>query len=461
MSPSEPSRASVTTQPRKGATLGPDIAQLTGIRSSKPTYYVEYRHTVESLHRALRLLDGTAQVLTATGDGPGALCREILVAAQEHLGAQWTVLALADGAVPEAAPRLVARGPGGTDVPTLLGAPDSVRRGVTQMLDSSARTPRVQTDGSVVVPMVIDGAVIGGLVATFDSSTAVEAADLAILRILTNQAAIALHSDHLLARSEGLRRRTEELYAEAEQRAATLAERHRQLDEVRAQLDDAAQREVIDAERHRIARELHDSVAQHVLSAGMTIEWCRPEVEHHTEVYERLQHAKELTRQAVDQLRGSIHALSHDQDGDDRSLPGRLMQLPEATPPGDLSVQVRVEGRPRALPAEVERSLLRIASECVFNVEAHAHARRAVVRLAYRPHEVVLTVTDDGCGDPEVLRRLLRHRPRLDGYHRGLGNILARAEEMGATLRITRARLGGIRVEIRRADKADKDQDAG
>jgi signal transduction histidine kinase len=307
------------------------------------------------------------------------------------------------------------------------------------------------------VPLVVDSHRIGALVACAGRTTPVTPTDLAILRIVGNQSAVALHSDHVLARSEALRQKTEQLYAEAEQRAGDLAARHRELAEANARLDVAAQREAIDLERHRIARELHDSVAQHVLSAGMTIEWCRPEVEHHREVYERLDHAKSLTREAVERLRAAISALTDEHGGADepagQGLVAMLDRLPELHPLPGLAVAVRVEGRPRPLPADVELSLFRIASECLFNTVTHAAATRCTVRLAYRPGEVRLSAADDGAGDPEDLRRALRAAAsRQDGYHRGLANIASRCREMGATLRFARARMGGVRVEVRLPD---------
>jgi signal transduction histidine kinase len=115
-----------------------------------------------------------------------------------------------------------------------------------------------------------------------------------------------------------------------------------------------------------------------------------------------------------------------------------------------LAVTVRVEGRPRVLPPGAEHQLFRIASECLANTARHAGAGRAVVRLGYRPAELRLTVADDGTGDPETLRRALRAAAgRDDGHHRGLLNIASRCREIGAGLRFTRARLGGVRVEVR------------
>ena len=74
------------------------------------------------------------------------------------------------------------------------------------------------------------------------------------------------------------------------------------------------QRQAPDDERHRIARELHDNVAQSVLSVGMTIEVCRAELESMggpaAEIAGRLATAKDLTRHAAEQLRASIYALT-------------------------------------------------------------------------------------------------------------------------------------------------------
>jgi signal transduction histidine kinase len=316
-------------------------------------------------------------------------------------------------------------------------------------LAGTAVEPAQTAEGAVVVPLVVDGDPVGALVACGGPRRTATPADLAILRIMANQSAVALLSDHLLAGSEALRRQTEQLYAEAEQRALDLAERHAQLAEAELRLDVAAQREAVDTERHRIARELHDSVAQHVLSAGMAIEWCRPEVAHHREVHDRLGQAKALTREAVERLRVAIHALSSDASAQ-QGLPALLGRLPTVHPVPGLAVAVRVEGRPCPLPAAVEHSLFRVASESLFNTVRHAGATRCTVRLAYRPGEVRLSVADDGTGDPEALRRALRASGRRDdGYHRGLGNMASRCREMGATLRFTRARMGGVRVEVR------------
>ena len=73
------------------------------------------------------------------------------------------------------------------------------------------------------------------------------------------------------------------------------------------------------------------------------------------------------------------------------------------------------------------------------------------MRLRYLPDELLVSVADDGEGDPARLRRLLaleRCMP-ADGRHRGLANIEARITDLGGAVAFRRARIGGVRVELR------------
>src|SRR5207248_162875 len=114
--------------------------------------------------------------------------------------------------------------------------------------------------------------------------------------------------------------------------------------------------------------------------------------------------------------------------------------------PNGLRVDVAVTGTPVPLPAEAEHSLLRLAGQALFNIVSHSTARRALVRLRYRPDRVVLSVADDGDGDPAQLRRTLRLTGATDlaGMHRGLANMAERTRELGGTMTICRSTLGGI-----------------
>ena len=286
------------------------------------------------------------------------------------------------------------------------------------------------------VPIELDGGVIGAFAAWTPSDRRLDGTDETVLRILSSQTAVALQNCALFTKSQLLLAQSEARYAEllTTQRELGAAQRH----------------QVLDSERHRIARELHDSVTQCVLSAGMQIEVCRSELdaERAPELRQRMDLAKNLTRSAVEQLRSAIYALNRPADAGRSSLPELLEQLATVHMPEDLHVTLRVQGGLIELPSETEHALLRIAGEALFNTAMHGNAKRAIVRIAYRPSEVSLSISDDGTGDPDKLRLMLRlaDATDVDGHHRGLSNMAARARECGGTFDVRRSRIGGVRV---------------
>lgn len=326
---------------------------------------------------------------------------------------------------------------------------DGTRAGRLEHHDHSADVVH-GLEHHVHVPVELDGGVVGAFVAWTPEHRTIDATDLTVLRILAGQTAVALQNSALYQRSRALLASAEDAYDDARRHSADLAVRNTELESTQRQLGVAHRREVLDSERHRIARELHDSVTQCVLSAGMQIEVCRSEAEQ-PELVERLGMAKDLTRRAVEQLRSAIYALNQDTDTGRSSLPEMLEQLCTVHLPDELKVVLRVEGNPCDLSADTEHALLRIAGEALFNTAVHGHASQAVVRLAFRPEAVVLSVADDGDGDPDTLRTVLRLAAvsDLDGNHRGLVNMQTRARELGGTLVVRRARMGGVRVVAR------------
>ena len=290
------------------------------------------------------------------------------------------------------------------------------------------------------VPIELDGDVIGAFAAWTPRSRALDGSDEVVMRILASQTAVALQNCALFSKSLTL-------LAQSEARNAELLATQRELG--------AAQRhQVLDSERHRIARELHDSVAQTVLSAGMQIEVCRREVESHPSAEEligRLDLAKDLSRSAVEQLRSAIYALNHPDDDHRSSLSEMLEQLATVHMPEDLRVVLRVTGAAAELPGDVEHALLRIAGEALFNTAMHGNAAKAEIHLAYHATAVTLSIADDGTGEPDKMRLMLRltEATDVDGHHRGLANMRARAAEHGGTFEVQRSRLGGVRVVAR------------
>ena len=302
--------------------------------------------------------------------------------------------------------------------------------------------------------MTLEGRTVGALVALHGLAVDPEPGDLAVLRILANQAAVSLHTSEQYQAGLALHRRAQRLYDAATGHAQDLAARTAELRKVEERLLLAHQRELIDEERHRIARELHDSVTQYVLSAGMAVELARGDAEalgkRGAQIQERLGTAKKLSQDAVEQLRRAIYAL-HQQHRDTVStLPELLGEVAHQHKP-HLHVQLRVEGDVIALPDDADHEIARTVGEALFNVATHAQASRAIVRLRYRREQITVSVADDGTGDPTELSRKLRleRATMVDGRHRGLVNMETRVGELGGSLAFRRARLGGVRVEIR------------
>ena len=422
-----------------------DLDALTGLRSGKPHYFPEHRTSAERLRRVIAALERISAALMRTTEGSEALVRAVVEAAAEHLSAEWVVFALTDGELVESRPRHLVLGPDRAEWTDVRAVPDRVRTHLLAVVSGSGGDDAEHDPAAhrrhVHVPVRLSGRAVGAFVAWTPPDREVDDTDRSVLHILAGQTAAALQNCALLDHSARLLARTT-------RQAEDLSRRHAELQATQAELGAARQREVLDSERHRIARELHDSVTQYALSAGMHIELARTEVAD-ARLRAHLDTAKDLTRRAVEQLRSAIYALHHGESGG-QDLPSMLRRLSAVHMPDELRVEVRIGGEPVPLPAECAQSLFRVAGEALFNTAVHAEASRAVVRLAYRDGRVRLTIADDGRGRPEEARRSLRAASVAcpSGEHRGLVNMAARAGELGGTLTFRRARLGGLQVQV-------------
>jgi len=213
----------------------------------------------------------------------------------------------------------------------------------------------------------------------------------------------------------------------------------------------AARQQMAAHERRRLARELHDGAIQEVLAAGLAIDLCLADVPAESPVRARLEDARRLTASALRRLRSSLQSLREGANTPDEELPDLLRRFQARHPADQLDIRVEVTGPPVPLATPVRQSLFQVVSECVFNAAVHGRARRVVIRLSYGHGAVALCVADDGCGEPKTLRKIIQGEvPGTGGgYHVGLADIAARAEEMGWTLRADRSDLGGIAVQVR------------
>jgi signal transduction histidine kinase len=259
----------------------------------------------------------------------------------------------------------------------------------------------------------------------------------------------------------------------AERRAAELTRRNEQLRRAREHLARVRQAELVNAERHRIARDLHDSVAQCLVGIGMHLEWCHRHLDPASPAYERLVASKELARAGLGWVRSAVEELSGlEQPG--TGLGQALRDLAaDFRSAGQLRVSVRVTARQRQLPSAVEHSLFQIAQEGLWNAVRHARATQAWLSLTYTEDQILLSVSDDGSGDPAAVGRYLAAvtsstgtsstgtsstgtsgtgalgagDPRRGGH--GLRNIAERTAELGGEVTLRRRRGGGLRVSVR------------
>jgi signal transduction histidine kinase len=150
-------------------------------------------------------------------------------------------------------------------------------------------------------------------------------------------------------------------------------------------------------ERARVARELHDSVAQTIAAATFQITAAAHEIGDHS-ASPSLASARELLRTAVEEIRDVSRSL-HPRVATDLGLPTALEALGDATHQRlhvDVRVDVDIAGV--VIPSALSTTLYRVAQEALRYVERHANAGRATLSLRARPGYAHLEVIDDGCG---------------------------------------------------------------
>jgi two-component system NarL family sensor kinase len=195
-------------------------------------------------------------------------------------------------------------------------------------------------------------------------------------------------------------------------------------------------------ERNRLAREIHDTLAQGLAAIAFQIESVEAMLEGGTvteAARAALTRALDLTRGSIEEARRSVLDLrAAPLQG--RTLAEALRELArEAGARGGFGVEFEAVGEGRPLPSRVESGLYRIAQEALENVVRHASAGTARLRLAAGPDEIRLSVEDDGTGfDPD----------RSGGPHFGLTGMNERARLLGGRFDLATGHGGGTRISV-------------
>jgi signal transduction histidine kinase len=217
----------------------------------------------------------------------------------------------------------------------------------------------------------------------------------------------------------------------------------RQLREQGHVLAESRAAEAREAERSRLAREMHDVLAHSLSALALQLESTRllardRGVDH--DVTRALDQAHHLAASGLQDARRAIATAR----GDELPGPERIGVLADAFgEQSGLPVAVEVEGEPRELAPDARLAVYRTAQEALTNVRRHSTAERVEVKLAYLAGSTVLVVEDHaGAGTPPPVALALAG----NGY--GLTGMRERAELLGGELRAEPTD-HGFRVELR------------
>jgi nitrate/nitrite-specific signal transduction histidine kinase len=262
------------------------------------------------------------------------------------------------------------------------------------------------TKSELAVPVKIGNKVLGVLDIESTEVDAFNEADLYTAQTLADQLAVAIENAHL--------------YDETRQIAVM-------------------------EERNRMAREIHDTLAQGFSGIILQLEAAEQALSEDTSEAERhLNQARSLARKSLAEARRSVWNLR----------PQALEQLPlveaikqeldKFSQSVEVNARFNISGVKRDLPPELEAGLLRICQESLTNVRKHAKATEVEINLKFDESEVELSVSDDGVG--------FRPRASSSGEKKrgtfGLISMRERARGLGGTFEVQSRRGKGTLVKV-------------
>jgi signal transduction histidine kinase len=244
------------------------------------------------------------------------------------------------------------------------------------------------------------------------------------------------------AQQNDQRKQMVEELSEANRRLESILEENQGLhDQLLAQAREAG---VLD-ERQRMAREIHDTLAQGLTGIITQLQAAERHGQSEDERQRHLELATQLARDSLTEARRSVRAMQPE--------PLESARLPEAladvaskwTRIHGVPTTVTTTGQPRRIRPEAEITLLRAAQEALVNVARHARAGKVGLTLSYMEDQVNLDIRDDGMGfDPQPAGVVVPARAGGSGY--GLLAMRQRVEGVAGTLEVESAPGGGTAI---------------
>jgi len=206
------------------------------------------------------------------------------------------------------------------------------------------------------------------------------------------------------------------------------------------QFAEQGQRAAVFEERNRMARDIHDTLAQGFTGVIVQLEAAEDAIScgHQKEADKHLHRAADLARRSLSEARRSVHALRPDALKRDNFWDA-LKGIVKGTTAGTaLHTTFELRGKVPELPPIWQENLLHIGQEALTNTLKYAGAKNFRARLRCNAKEVRLELHDDGAGFE-----------LNDGYHGlGLTGMRERVEQMNGQLEITSVRGRGTNVVV-------------
>lgn len=203
--------------------------------------------------------------------------------------------------------------------------------------------------------------------------------------------------------------------------------------------------EVQEAERQRIARELHDEAGHALTSAVLRLDLDMMHLVEDSAVV-----ALQRVRQQLVECSGKLHTIAFDLRPrilEDLGLHAALRSVASQTMDlTGLNVTFTVQGSTWELDQIEELVILRVAQEALTNVRKHAQASQVKIVLHYGGAEILLKIADDGIGISPRVRVPKRDDGRVS---LGIDGMCERVEQVGGSLAIRRRRTGGTCITAR------------
>jgi signal transduction histidine kinase len=195
-------------------------------------------------------------------------------------------------------------------------------------------------------------------------------------------------------------------------------------------------------ERNRMAREIHDTLAQafagvvlhsEALGTALGVNKSRSE--------KALLNIQKLARSGLEEARRSVQALRP------RALEGSTLsqaltqEAKRLSADGKFFCEFKQKGEALKLSAEIQNELFRIAQEAMTNINKHARAKSVWITLEFKENQAILTVRDDGIGFGAT------DSPKPNGGY-GLSTMRERAQRIGSQIEIRSPDGGGTAIRV-------------